>query len=132
MSKIKSIDETSFDHNASGYNSNFDGFVVTCEDGSTVKIGIESGQCCCENWGYLVSEDDLSDFIGATITEVEVVDEALDASKVPELYEGSSMFINVETTKGKFQVVAYNEHNGYYSHNAVVVINGVTKESQSL
>lgn len=132
MSVIKSIEETSFGHNSSGYNSNFDGFVITCEDGSTVKIGIENGQSCCENWGYLISEDDLVDFIGATILDVAVVDDALNTSKVPELYEGSSMFINVETTEGKFQVVAYNEHNGYYSHEAVVVVNDVTKEKQYL
>lgn len=33
----------------------------------------------------------------------------------------SAMFINVETTKGLLQFVAYNEHNGYYVHEVKLV-----------
>ena len=31
------------------------------------------------------------------------------------------MFVNVETDKGLLQFVAYNEHNGYYGHEACVI-----------
>ena len=34
---------------------------------------------------------------------------------------GSAMFINVETTNGLLQFVAYNEHNGYYGHEVKLV-----------
>lgn len=132
MSKIKSIKEDSFRYNSSGYNNDFDGYVITCEDDTTIKIGIENGQSCCENWGYLTSQDDLGDFIGAEVIKVSIVDEALATTEVPDIYEGSTMFVNVETTSGIFQVVAYNEHNGYYSHEAVVVENGVATETQYL
>jgi hypothetical protein len=38
-----------------------------------------------------------------------------------DLDAGSAMFINVETTKGLLQFVAYNEHNGYYGHEVKLV-----------
>lgn len=38
-----------------------------------------------------------------------------------DLDAGSAMFINVETTKGLLQFVAYNEHNGYYGHDVLLV-----------
>lgn len=38
-----------------------------------------------------------------------------------DLDAGSAMFINVETTKGLLQFVAYNEHNGYYEHEVKLV-----------
>lgn len=132
MSKIKSIEEATFDHISSGYNSSFDGYVITCDDETTIKVGIDNSSQCCENWGYLTSEDDLKDFIGASVIQVAIVDEALATTVVPELYEGGTMFVNIETDKGKFQIVAYNDHNGYYSHEAVVVQNGVATETQYL
>lgn len=52
MEKILKIEETSFDGK--------DGFVITT-DQQEIKLGIDNGQCCCENWGYFMSEDDLSD-----------------------------------------------------------------------
>lgn len=33
----------------------------------------------------------------------------------------SAMFINVETTRGLLQFAAYNEHNGYYGHDVLLV-----------
>ena len=38
-----------------------------------------------------------------------------------DLDAGSAMFINVETTNGLLQFVAYNEHNGYYGHEVKLV-----------
>jgi hypothetical protein len=30
------------------------------------------------------------------------------------------MFVNIDTSRGRLQFVAYNAHNGYYSHEATV------------
>ena len=38
-----------------------------------------------------------------------------------DLDAGSAMFINVETTRGLLQFAAYNEHNGYYGHDVLLV-----------
>jgi hypothetical protein len=36
--------------------------------------------------------------------------------------------VNIDTDRGQLQFVAYNEHNGYYGHNAVVVSKQLTHE----
>jgi len=33
------------------------------------------------------------------------------------------MFVDLKTDRGKLQFVAYNEHNGYYGHEAEVICN---------
>ena len=38
-----------------------------------------------------------------------------------DYFEGGVMFVNITTSKGVLQFVAYNEHNGYYGHSACVI-----------
>jgi hypothetical protein len=132
--KIKSIEETSWNNRTSTwYSSGYDGFVITFEDDKQIKMGISNGQSCCEQFGYLMSQDDFSDFIGAGLLNIEGVDSdkaSIDLGR--SLYTGNAMFINVYTTAGLLQFVAYNEHNGYYSHEAVVIENGTVTISESL
>lgn len=115
METILKIEETTFDRK--------DGFIVTTTE-QEIKLGIDNGQSCCENWGYFMSEDDFSDFIGAQLLDVKVTDTLLKPSEefdVEDMYEGDVMFVNLETSEGLLQFVAYNEHNGYYGHEACVV-----------
>lgn len=131
MSTITSINETTFKGANSVWGS-YEGYSITLADGSIIQMGIASGQCCCENYGYLTSQDGLTDFIGAEFISVAVTDAELKHYDVESVYDGSAMFINVETSRGCLQFVAYNEHNGYYSHDAVLVENGTTTHSESL
>lgn len=81
-------------------------------------------ECCCENWGYLSSEDDFGSFIGSELKNVYVTDSELGtivSNMKEDLDAGSAMFINVETTRGLLQFAAYNEHNGYYGHDVRLV-----------
>ena len=115
METILKIEETTFEGK--------DGFVITTSK-QQIKLGIDNGQFCCENWGYFMSEDDTSDFIGAKLIDVKITDTLLnpnDEFDVNDMYEGGVMFVNVETDKGLLQFVAYNEHNGYYGHEACVI-----------
>lgn len=103
------------------YNS-FEGYVITTSK-DAVKVGISNGQDCCENWGYLISEDDLSDMVGAELLDVKITDTGLNTlmkEKADDIYEGDIMFVDFITTQGTFQVACYNEHNGHYGHWAVV------------
>lgn len=127
--KILEIKEGTFDK---GSWSGYDGFIITLYDGTQVCLGISNGQSCCENWGYLMSEDSLEEFIGAEYIGVEVVDSALSHVKMRDMYEGSCMFVNISTSNGLLQFVAYNEHNGYYGHSAVVVVDGTVQHSEIL
>ena len=127
--KIVSIEETTF--KIESY-SQYDGIVITLDDGTSVKMGISNFQQCCESWGYLTSNDNYDEFIGAEYYGMNIVDTALNENTVVELYEGDAMFVNIDTSEGKLQFVAYNDHNGYYGHHAVVVVNNTVVESARL
>jgi len=122
---IQSIIETSFNHKDKY--STYDGFIIKTNL-QKIKVGIGNGQFCCENWGYLTSEDNdnFNSFIGAELLEVKVTDTALSTIVIENLKEVSNaetMFVTFETTNGTFQIVAYNDHNGYYGHDAVLITN---------
>ena len=117
MEKILSIAETSFSENG----NSFSGFIVTT-DKQTIKLGITDYQSCCESWGYFMSEDDISSFVGSNLLEITITDNALATSilKLDDASERYTMFVNINTTEGLLQFVAYNAHNGYYGHEAIV------------
>lgn len=124
---IESIEEGSFNRpverfGRQTYYTDYDGYIVTT-DKQQIKVGISNDQSCCEHWGYLTTNDDINEFIGAEIREVRVVDGDLTTKVVEEnnLYEPCLMFVNFETNRGTLQLVAYNDHNGYYGHSAVVI-----------
>jgi hypothetical protein len=93
-----------------------------------VYVLIDNVQCCCENWGTIKSEDDLSYFIGSRLMHVAITDEFLKTKDIEEFMakEESSetrlMFVTFQTDIGDFQFVMYNDHNGFYGHEARVDI----------
>lgn len=121
MEKIIKIEETVFKTTSDWYS--YEGYQITT-DKQVIKLGISTGQSCCENSGYFMSEDNFQEFEGVDLINVELTDTQLkpcadfDANK---MYEGAVMFVNLNTSKGLLQFVAYNEHNGYYGHDAVVL-----------
>lgn len=119
MEQILKIEETSFKDSDERYARCYDGYTVTT-DKQVIQLGISNGQSCCENWGYFMTNDNIEEFIGSNILSVDVVDDCLMKEKVPAIYEGGVMYVNIETNKGTLQFTAYNEHNGYYGHTAVV------------
>jgi len=128
--KILKIEEKEFGLEGSSYY--YDGFIITT-DKQVIKMGIESGQSCCENYGYFMTNDNVEDFIGSSLLSVNVVDKSLNITKLEslELMEAITMFVNFETDIGTLQFTAYNEHNGYYSHGAVIESKQL-KETMSL
>ena len=103
-----------------------DGYEVVTTS-QRIKLFISNFQLCCESWGYFWCNDDPQDFVGAELLDIRLTDEALSevqmkANDDPQswLYEGGIMFVNLETSKGVLQFVAYNAHNGYYGHTATV------------
>lgn len=135
--KIVSIEETRFsnrpDPQYPAYNDRYEGYVLTMDNGDTIKLGISSGQSCCEEFGYLMSEDDLQSFVGSEYIGTDVVDQSF---AVREALGGinidACMFVNINTSKGLLQFVAYNEHNGYYGHDAVMIFNDVVAHEETL
>lgn len=105
----------------------YEGFVVTTNK-RRIRVGISTGQSCCEVTGYFTSEDDPKTFIGKRLMSVAVVDELLNKTQLDSLDcldQGGVMFVNFETEDGTLQFVCYNSHNGYYGHEAIVHVSGV-------
>lgn len=89
-------------------------------DKQNVTLLIDNDQSCCEDWGWFWSNDNPQDFIGAELLGISITDTALRSEKVVDVHEGDTMFVNIETSNGLLQFVAYNAHNGYYGHIAKV------------
>lgn len=115
MERILRIEELT---TKEGYTS-YSGYSVIT-DKQSILLAIGDQQNCCENWGYFWTNDNINEFIGASVLSVDIVNDILIKEKAPELYEGSLMYVNIETDRGTLQFTAYNEHNGYYSHSAMV------------
>lgn len=123
MEKIIKIEKRSF-----WYKSQFlprleaDGYCIET-DRRNIYFGINNCQQCCEYWGYLTSEDDLSRFEGAVLFEISSSNTAMKTVEMKlkddNITSSDLVFINVLTNKGVLQFTAYNEHNGYYGHDVV-------------
>tara|TARA_R110002020_G_scaffold318991_2_gene534692 strand:+ start:801 stop:1220 length:420 start_codon:yes stop_codon:yes gene_type:complete len=113
------FDDDGDDYGYSGYKIHTDKQVIS--------LLISNGQSCCEDWGYLMSEElnEGDDFIGANIISIEPVSLA-DIIKDEDEDDDDlwnyapCIFINVNTDRGTLQFKAYNSHNGYYGHDVRV------------
>lgn len=124
METIVSIEECTFTH--SNQWASYDGYIIktTLQE---IKVGISNGQSCCEQWGYCSTLDNPEEFIGARLKEVKITNTALETATFTGEYSGNTMFVTIETSEGTFQLVMYNDHNGYYGHEAIVVSNKLTE-----
>lgn len=104
------------------------GYHIVTDEG-ILSIEISNQDCCCEDWGFVASEDTLEEFYESTITDVSVTTTALETIEIPSLYDGDVMFLTLNTSKGSLQFAVYNSHNGYYGHSASIVWNEETLKS---
>lgn len=134
MEKIIRIEDTTWSPTGSNSWCAFEGYQIIT-DKQTIRLGISNGQSCCENWGYFWCNEKPEDFVGATIREITVTDSALNTKELTERIGeygcdgGDTMFVNVETDRGTLQFVAYNAHNGYYGHTALIESTQLTSEA---
>lgn len=114
--------------------NNKEGFIIVT-DQQEIKFLIDSGQSCCEQWGYITSEDDFKEYIESELLGITLTDDALQSTTLKLTADGlseeytSCMFINVNTSKGLLQFTLYNSHNGYYSHSATIQSNQLTVDT---
>jgi hypothetical protein len=91
-----------------------------------IYLLIYDQQECCENWGYLITEDDPAAFVGANLRTIKVTDInrlKVELDALEWLDDGGVLFVDIETSRGVLQFVAYNAHNGYYGH-VVRIVSG--------
>lgn len=107
--------------------SSMEGYKIVT-DHHELLILIDDQSSCCESWGYIQSEDDLSDYIGAQLSGIQLTDTALSSEAVTKAVgeygvdSGGIQFVDLVTNRGKFQLAVYNSHNGYYGHGIVVAV----------
>lgn len=109
-----------------GGGRSMDGFEVVT-DKHRFLVLIDNGQSCCEDWGYICSEDDTEYFIGSELREVRCTDTTLKQATLnkadPDGYgfdRGGIQFVDFVTNNGTFQLAVYNSHNGCYGHGIIV------------
>lgn len=127
MEQILSITEAPFKVQGNDW-SKYDGYQIITNE-QIIQFGIDNGRSCCESWGHMITNDSTDEFIGATVKDISITDTALNNKKIEELESldsGGVMFVNIETDKGLLQFVAYNAHNGYYGHDAVIISKQLT------
>lgn len=130
--KIINIEETVFKYPETGYQT-FEGIVITLQDDTKYKIGIEDGQSCCEISGYITSHDNYDDFINAEFYDYYITTQDLcTIESLKDEYYSDMMFFTIKTSKGDLQFVAYNDHNGYYGHEVLVVKDDTALESECI
>lgn len=133
MEQILSIKEV--DLQVDGEWGTYSGFEIGT-DNQAIKLLIQSDQLCCERWGYFMSEDDIQSFVGSHFLELKITDNELKEGLLEkhdlnhEYFEGSVMFVDIETTNGTLQFVAYNAHNGYYGHQALIISEQLNHEER--
>jgi len=83
---------------------------ISFDDGTKMVL-FDDGQSCCER-RYMVCDDDLDYYAGATLLNIKIGD----TSKVKdeEFSVHQVQFLRVTTDKGTIVCSNHNEHNGYY------------------
>jgi len=86
------------------------------DDDSELTL-FDDGQSCCES-RYMTTDDELSEFIGATLENIELAD----GPDIEEEYDTHEVqFLRVKTNNGDFTISNHNEHNGYYGGFWIVI-----------
>lgn len=125
----------------------YDGFRIITNK-QEVLLLIENGFSCCESYGYFVCDDNINAFIGCELKDISTIDTKLIKETLLKIVDNTSrigaesiqsilnhkygnlMFIEVLTSKGTLQFAAYNAHNGYYGHTALVISNQINLEQR--
>ena len=114
---IQNIKEDTIVDKSRGWRESYEGLIIETDKGS-IKLVISDSQSCCEQWGALFFEtpDDISQFIGAEISQIQDID-----IKREEFIDNETQ-LRITTDRGNIQYAIYNEHNGYYSHGTILQV----------
>lgn len=91
----------------------WDGYKIFMSDkNKNIVCKISNRALCCEKFGVYCKNKNLDKFIGAEYLGVKI-----EKKENEEKYEvDGKINILIETNKGTINILLFNEHNGYYSH----------------
>lgn len=123
------------------YDGDYSGFLIKTNQ-QEISMVISAHQSCCEDYGelistkekgYLITDEDFDYFVGSDLLEIKITDKALNCEffKKENLSEEytDTVFVDIITSKGVFQFVAYNSHNGYYGHDVIIKSKQLTERT---
>jgi hypothetical protein len=87
-----------------------DALHFTMGDGSKFRL-FDDGQSCCER-RYMRTDDNLADYVGATLKSMETRDGPTVEDEHGEPHD--VQFLAIITDRGELVCSSHNEHNGYY------------------
>lgn len=108
----------------------YSGFEIQTNN-QIIRFLINSSRCCCEAFGYICTNDNTAEFIGAKILSISSFNEDGTTTLFNNPYRDQAeetVFLDVMTDKGKLQFAVYNSHNGYYSHDIKIQSEQLTTE----
>lgn len=87
-----------------------------------ISVLISDSQSCCENYGSKINMNDTECYI----TDVDEINKIIVDKKLKEIYwqdadEGIDIIFNLED-EASFTCNIWNDHNGYYPHDYIIVI----------
>ena len=85
--------------------------ILTNDTSKNITCKISNTQYCCETYGVFC-KNNLDDFIGAEYEKIEISEKTKEECGETE----TSIKILIHTSKGVIEIILYNQHNGYYSH----------------
>lgn len=110
---------------------NQSGFIITTNV-QEIALLMDATSICCEVPGYLLSEDNLDEFIGVELLDIKKTDISLKTTSVQEYFKKQPLnipsvdecvFVTLETSNGPLQFTAYNIQNGWYGHKVTILSN---------
>lgn len=123
LGKVQSIRECYWQN---GRWATFEGYEIAT-DKHAYKVVINNIQSCCETWGYCVCNEEATErYIGKVLVDVRLTDTALSTKKLKEC-DVDPLYANIQFVDFCFadgdvlQLAVYNEHNGYYGHDILVI-----------
>lgn len=108
-------------------------------DDNNVFVGFDNYQCCCEDFGHLVtksppkSEHPDDEVSGDDFPGYQFNTEFFEENGFDDLYEGGSVCFKLEKDgEPDLYLTLFNIHNGYYSHGFTMTAGGVELHSDYL
>lgn len=118
IKQIKEIDDFWFNNRDRNQYQGYE--IITSHQ--AIRFIISKEPICCEHFGYICTNDNIEDFIGAEVLSISSLNgDGSTTLFTPEYlrgptYEELKVFLNIDTNRGRLQFVVYNSHNGHYGH----------------
>ena len=141
MEKILTIKEISEFKLNEVNNAEYTGYFIET-DKTEIFLLVEDGTHCCENFGFMTTENDINEFIGEEIQsefkitalrgdeEYDTVVKAFKDFNADGYYSDvtEAIFLEFMSKDKTLQFAVYNTHNGYYGHDIRILIKDKTSD----